>query len=281
MSQPKLKFAARSHAGLVRELNEDAVLAQSPCFLVADGVGGWDAGDRASQAALQAFEPLLGRVPALEEFRDCYVRAQQAVKAVGASNENGSGSTLAGVVLVDLPEQGYHWLVCNIGDSRVYHFAAGQLQQVTLDHTLRDEMLAAGMEIDSAELPGAHIITKALGTPDDTCDTWLLPLETGDRLLVCSDGVTVVLDDELLVDFLAGADAEETADDILAAVLQGGAPDNVSLIVVDVVRGAQAADDEAAAMRAETADLTGNAVPAETAENSESAPELGEKGSLS
>ena len=125
----------------------------------------------------------------------------------------------------------------NIGDSRTYRLSQGTLSQVSVDHSEVQELVDAG-EITQAEAavhPRRHVVTRALGTGDETeADYWLLPIEEGDRMLVCSDGLNGELDDEQIATILATeADPQSAVDQLIQAALRSGGRDNVTCIVVD------------------------------------------------
>lgn len=234
---PALAVAARTDRGNRRELNEDALFAADPCFLVADGMGGHERGDAASKAAISAFTeeftaPGEATVQRIERAID---EARARVHAVAEGTERGAGCTLTGAIRIQhegLP----HWYVLNIGDSRVYLQRGSELQQLTADHSLRSERLAEGD--DSGSSTPRNIITRALGSEDDRHDAWLLPLETGSRLLICSDGLTSELPDEQLRGLLAvGGRAETVVDELIRRSLAMGGRDNVTVILVDVLSG--------------------------------------------
>ena len=236
MNSVELDFATLSDVGLKREVNEDSVLAATPCFLVADGMGGHEAGDLASQAALAAFAAGIpvdrpATVPLAGETLNA---ARIAVAEVAAGRERGAGCTLTGAILVE-HEGELHWLVLNIGDSRVYLHRGSELQQITVDHSLYEEVLRGDT---GAQLPPRNIITRALGSSDSTADSWLLPVETGTRLLVCSDGLTNELDDEAIRAVLSmGGRPDAVAAELVERANAAGGRDNISVIVLDTVVG--------------------------------------------
>ena len=124
----------------------------------------------------------------------------------------------------------------NVGDSRVYLQRGNSLRQLTIDHSLRSELLAGGDQ-QGATTP-RNIITRALGSDDDRHDAWLLPVETGSRLLICTDGLTSEVSDEQIEAVLAvGGRAESVVDELLRRALDAGGRDNVTIIVTDVVAG--------------------------------------------
>ena len=132
----RLSVAELTDTGRKREVNEDSVLVSSPVFLVADGMGGYEAGDRASAAVVDAFRAIAGTgFGTLAGIRDALVAADAGVAIVAASTKRGAGSTVAGAVLIE-HEGEPHWLVFNVGDSRVYRHYGSDLEQLTIDHSL-------------------------------------------------------------------------------------------------------------------------------------------------
>jgi protein phosphatase len=243
-----LVTGARSDVGRVREINEDSVLAQHPVFLVADGMGGHEAGELASAEVVAAFRPLVGREdvePA--DVVDAVAAAHAAVGRLARSHARGAGSTVSGIVAV--VQNGVHsWLVLNIGDSRVYRLVGSTLEQLTVDHSVVQELVDEG-RITRAEMstyPGRNVITRAVGDQSSAADYWLAPIVTGERLLICSDGLSNDLSDEALRAGLSlGGSAQQTAHGLVDQALARGGRDNISAVVVDVRSGglAQRADE--------------------------------------
>ncbi|MBZ4485764.1 protein phosphatase 2C domain-containing protein [Microbacterium sp. cx-55] len=243
-----LVTGARTDVGRVREINEDAVLAQHPVFLVADGMGGHEAGELASAEVVAAFQPLVGRQdvePA--DVVDAVAAAHAAVARLSRTHARGAGSTVSGIVAV--VQNGVHsWLVVNIGDSRVYRLVGSTLEQLTVDHSVVQELVDEG-RITRAEMstyPGRNVITRAVGDQSSAADYWLAPIVTGERLLVCSDGLSNDLSDEALRAGLSlGGSAQQTAHGLVDQALARGGRDNISAVVVDVRSGglAQRADE--------------------------------------
>ncbi len=233
----RLTIAARTDRGKRREINEDALFAADPCFIVADGMGGHEKGDAASKAAISAFSeeftaPGEATVQRIERALD---EARRRVHEVAAATQRGAGCTLSGAIRIE--HQGVpHWYVLNVGDSRVYLQRGNSLRQLTSDHSLRSELLAGGDQQGRAT--PRNIITRALGSDDDRHDAWLLPAETGSRLLICTDGLTSEVSDEQIEAVLAvGGRAESVVDELLRRALDAGGRDNVTIIVADVVAG--------------------------------------------
>ncbi|UFU01742.1 protein phosphatase 2C domain-containing protein [Ruania suaedae] len=252
-------------------MNEDAVLAHPPVFVVADGMGGHIHGELASRAVIAAFDRLAG-----ECDPDREVRPEQVLEAVHAAQRtirdalrderdaDGSpitaGSTVAGAVLT-VHESEPFWLVLNVGDSRIYRLSEGELTQVSVDHSVVQELVESGA-LDRAAArrhPQRNVITRAVDTGQDAeVDFWRLHAGS-DRLLICSDGLTDELDEEQIGAVLREvASPRDAADRLLAAAVHGGARDNVSVIVVD----GPGADVSATAPRVEsTGDDVADTVP--------------------
>ena len=232
----------RSDVGRRRATNEDSMLAAAPVFIVADGMGGHEAGDRASEAVIAAFRQLPGRNDIQPgEIAHSVERAHAAVRVIADSTTRGAGSTVTGVVLITQNGKP-HWLVLNIGDSRVYRLIGTALSQLTVDHSVAQERVAAGTlkPEDVASFPLRNVITRAVGAPDSPADYWLYPVTTGERLLICSDGLSGELTDETIrAGLTLGGGTQQTADLLLAQALENGGRDNISVIIVDVVAGGE------------------------------------------
>lgn len=230
----------RTDVGLKRKANEDSYLSGYPVFVVADGMGGHDAGDRASQAVVQQISALVGLDHVgPEELAEVLDRAQAAVGLIADETERGAGSTLTGVIITTqggIP----HWLVFNVGDSRVYRLRDGELTQLTVDHSVMQQLLDAG-ELDPSEIesyPGKNVITRAMGADDSDADYWLHPIVQNERLVLCSDGLSGEVTDAVIRStLLATPGAQPAADALVALALENGGRDNVTVIVLDVLAG--------------------------------------------
>lgn len=228
-----------THAGLRRSLNEDALLAQAPVFLVADGMGGHEAGDRASTAVIAEFSTQVGQ-PFVrpDQVHEAIARARARVNDLSGDGAGRAGTTLSGVVIASVEGTGY-WLTVNIGDSRTYRFTDGELEQITVDHSVVQELIEAG-ELAAGDAQSdsrRNIITRALGAGSvSEVDYWMIPAYTGDRLLVCSDGLSSEVPDAVISDVLAQVqDPQQAADRLIVEALQRGGRDNISAIVIDAV----------------------------------------------
>ena len=238
----RVDAAALTHPGMRRRVNEDSVFAGDPVFVVADGMGGHEAGDRASAAAVAVFADLaeLAKHQDLThvDVEAALDRARDAVAEVAAGTERGGGCTLTGVVRIThdgLPL----WHVFNIGDSRVYEFFNDELRQLTRDHSLHLELLEQG-HTDAANTP-RNVITRALGSEDARHDAWLLPVRAGSRIVVCSDGLTNEITDQHLANVL-GAEVEgfavppaDVVERLVADACAVSGRDNITVIVVDTL----------------------------------------------
>ncbi|WP_426998702.1 PP2C family protein-serine/threonine phosphatase [Pseudarthrobacter sp. N5] len=233
-----LSYGYGTDRGLRRELNEDSFIASDPVFAVADGMGGHEAGEIASGMCVRALAGMpqlaTGERSATAALLQQYlIRADSSIReATGAR----AGTTLTGVVVVEQMGMPY-WLVMNIGDSRTYRLSQGGFGQVTVDHSEVQELVDAGdITPEQATVhPRRHVVTRALGTGDETeADYWLLPVEEGDRILVCSDGLNAELTDEHMFRILSTVgQPQDAVDALIQAALRNGGRDNVTAIVVD------------------------------------------------
>jgi serine/threonine protein phosphatase PrpC len=246
--------SARTDIGLVRSVNEDAVFAEAPVYLVADGMGGHARGDAASTAVVETFrrhiEP--GTPPSPEQVLDAIHSSNDAVRALSGDGDEGTavaGTTLAGVALVDAGDSGgFHWMAFNIGDSRIYSWDGRSLEQMSIDHSAVQELVDAGLiRPEEAERhPERNVITRALGADDLVePDVWLVPAAGRQAFLICSDGLTKELPDDRIAAILAGDAAHPAgmAGELVEAALAHGGRDNVSVVVVESTIGGEVDDD--------------------------------------
>ncbi|WP_353809376.1 PP2C family protein-serine/threonine phosphatase [Agromyces sp. SYSU T00194] len=242
-----LAWAALTDTGLRRQVNEDSFVARPPVFAVADGMGGHTAGDFASAAVVTRLAEHGGRstIAGDEIGRSLSAAVEDMVRSIGVTDE-GSGTTVTGVGIAvdgDAPA----WLVFNIGDSRVYRLLDDELDQLTVDHSIVQELVDAGhITQEEAEThPHSNVITRAVGFHETPVpDTRLVPLVEGMRLLVCSDGLTKELTPYGIRHFLLGShEPEAAARQLMDAALGNGGRDNVTVLVVDVLRVRSAPGD--------------------------------------
>ncbi|MFT4221021.1 MAG: protein phosphatase 2C domain-containing protein [Microbacterium sp.] len=226
-------------AGLRRAVNEDSHIAAPPVFLVADGMGGHGAGEIASAAVIDEFARLAGR-PSVdsEQLHAVVARARQRVEALPPGAGAGAGTTLSGVAIADVDGEGY-WLTVNLGDSRTYRISEGEFEQVSVDHSVVQELVDRG-ELAAQDAAGdrrRNVITRAIGAgADSEPDYWLLPAEPGDRILVCSDGLSGELDaDRIEAVLRTEHDPQEAATRLVREALLYGGRDNITVVVVDAL----------------------------------------------
>jgi len=241
----RLSWAAVTDVGRRRRANEDSYIARAPVFAVADGMGGHLSGDLASDAVVGRLDEhvVADHVtpPVVEE---ALVVATRDIDRIAGDSEIGVGTTVTGAIL-SMVGGAPHFAVFNIGDSRVYSFTGNKLRQVTVDHSLVQELVDAGRitRAQAAKHPDGNIITRAVGFQATPTPDWtLVPIRTGLRLLLCSDGLTGELDDKRIrLNLAAGLSAKETAGALVDAALATGARDNVTVVVVDVTEVVDAA----------------------------------------
>lgn len=234
-----LAWGVASNTGHRRQHNEDSFVAAPPLFAVADGMGGHSAGDLASAAVVNRLaEAAVGDYSDEETIERALGLATSDIGAVVDEASLGVGTTVTGAALV-LVDGVPHWTVFNVGDSRVYLVENGALTQVTVDHSVVQELVDAGMisAADAERHPDSNIITRAVGfNADAVPDYWRIPVRTGMRLVLCSDGLNKELDAEQINEALtAGAPVHEVADMLVLKALDAGGRDNVTVVVVDVL----------------------------------------------
>lgn len=232
--------AAISHTGKVRSNNQDSGYAGSNLFVVADGMGGHAGGDVASSLAIARLQPLDQPFPSTAEaeraLRDAITdTAGELIETVGRRPElAGLGTTVSALVMVDQSA-----VIAHIGDSRIYLFRDDALTQITTDHTFVQRLVDSG-RITPEEAryhPRRSVLMRVLGDmdADPEVDTFIMPTQPGDRWLLCSDGLSGVIDDAHTSKALAmGLAPGRTADVLLKQALDAGAPDNVTIVIVDV-----------------------------------------------
>ncbi|TFB47612.1 PP2C family protein-serine/threonine phosphatase [Cryobacterium tagatosivorans] len=234
-----LAWAAVTDTGHRREVNEDSLLSQSPIFVVADGMGGHSAGDVASAAVVTRLAELAGTTdPDAESIARLLSLAVEDMATGAGVTDNGTGTTVTGAALA-VVGGAPQWIIFNIGDSRVYQLASGVLEQVTIDHSVVQELVDAGkITREEAEVhPHGNVITRAVGFHEPPIpDYRIVPVRPGMRLLVCSDGLTKELTAYGIRHYLmSNPDADDAARALLNAALENGGRDNVSVIVLDVI----------------------------------------------
>lgn len=230
-----ISFGSRTDIGYVRDHNEDSLIIIPPLFAVADGMGGHEAGEIASEITVNT----------LAELAPSHLDAEGLTAAVEAANYNvmkaprqgigrdGMGTTLTAAML-----EGERLLIAQVGDSRAYLLHKGHLQQITRDHSLMADLIEAG-QITPEEArvhPTRSVITRAIGSDIHMRpDIYELNVDAGDRILLCSDGLSSMISNNAIESIMRRqSDAQHCADELVTAALENGGADNVTVVVADV-----------------------------------------------
>jgi serine/threonine protein phosphatase PrpC len=227
-------------AGKVRQNNEDAMLVgdgeDETLFVVADGIGGFEAGEVASSLAVEALKGLRPDKP----FEAAIREANRRILAAGRGDErlSGMGTTVVAIRFGGTQREPLAE-VAHVGDSRAYLVRGGEMNPITEDHSLVAELVRSGdlTRDQAAEHPQKNLITRALGADEEVdVDTTVLPIEAGDRVLLCSDGLSDMVPEARISEILLEypEDPERAARDLLSAALDAGGNDNITVVVVDV-----------------------------------------------
>ena len=230
-----ISFGSRTDIGYVRDHNEDSLIIIPPLFAIADGMGGHEAGEIASEITVNT----------LAELAPSHLDAEGLTAAVEAANYNvmkaprqgigrdGMGTTLTAAML-----EGERLLIAQVGDSRAYLLHKGHLQQITRDHSLMADLIEAG-QITPEEArvhPNRSVITRAIGSDIHMRpDIYELNVDAGDRILLCSDGLSSMISNNAIESIMRRqSDAQHCADELVTAALENGGADNVTVVVADV-----------------------------------------------
>ena len=227
--------AARTDTGLVRALNEDAYLNRPDIgvWVVADGMGGHDAGDYASRLIVETIDGISGPVGAATLLADVRVHLTEVNRLLRVA---AGGSRMIGSTVVVLLAHGAHYCCLWAGDSRIYMMRNGRLTRITRDHSHVQELVDRGaLSPEAAEHhPFANIITRAVGVENDLkLDKVNDRLQAGDVFLLCSDGLTKEVDDAEIFDMMRGGSCDRMVDDLVDLALRRGGSDNVTAITVE------------------------------------------------
>jgi PPM family protein phosphatase len=244
-----LRWGGATHVGRVRTLNEDHFVARPDenLWVVADGMGGHNGGEIASEIASET----VGRAfvhRSIDGLIEAVETANAAVYSAGVEDPEltGMGTTVVALAVVD-HESTEVLAIANVGDSRCYRYAEGELDQVTTDHSLVAEMVREGSlsPEEAAVHPQRNIVTRVLGVHDDVpVDVFAVDPYPGDRYLLCSDGLFNEVPERGIASVLRTiADPNEAAEELVHLAIDGGGRDNITVVVVDVVEdGGRAAD---------------------------------------
>ena len=226
----------RTDIGKVRRQNEDAAFfdEKRAVFAVADGMGGHLAGEVASRMALDAVQEMARRHPRADTviLRDTVRAAHEAIYRHAQSHAECAGM---GTTLSVLWRGGHYAYIAHVGDSRIYRMRGGELERITQDHSLVEEMIRARLitREQARTHPRRNVITRALGTQgDNEPDVLAVDVEPGDLWLLCSDGLTgMVSDEEIARTLRGGRSLDDMADSLIRQALDAGGRDNVTLVL--------------------------------------------------
>ncbi len=233
--KPASTFGSRTDVGCVREHNEDSLVVAPPLYVVCDGMGGHAAGEVASEIAVNV---IADRAPATPDAAALGQAVEEANLAIIQAAREGVGRAGMGCTCTAAMLENERLIVAQVGDSRAYLLHGGTLQQITRDHSLMADFIEAG-QITPEEArvhPQRSVITRALGSdPRTQPDLFEINVNTGDRLLICSDGLTSMIEDYEIEDILNRTpDPQIAASKLVNAAIAAGGHDNVTVIVVNV-----------------------------------------------
>jgi protein phosphatase len=247
-------YAARTDTGRKRRRNEDAYVMAPPLFAVADGMGGAQGGEVASKLAAAALEDTdSGRLTGPERVASLIQEANRRVheRASIDPSTSGMGTTMT-VALVE--SEGV--VIGHVGDTRAYRVRGGRIEQLTEDHSLVNELLKSGkLSPEEAEThPQRSVITRAVGTdPDVDVDSFIVDARDGDVFLICSDGLTAMVDDDGILEVVERNrdNLEQVTKQLVAAANRGGGEDNITVVTFGIgVDGGPDVGEDTATMEA-------------------------------
>ncbi|PZF56274.1 Stp1/IreP family PP2C-type Ser/Thr phosphatase [Curtobacterium sp. MCSS17_008] len=244
--------AAVSHVGRIRANNQDSGYAGTHLFAVADGMGGHAGGDVASAIAIRRVREVDREFPSAHDaefaLQSALIAANQLITETVFEHQEltGMGTTVSALIRV-----GEQVAIAHIGDSRIYRMRDGELQQITSDHTFVQRLVDSGRITpeEAAVHPRRSVLMRVLGDVDAApeVDTAVMDIQTGDRWLLCSDGLSSYLAEERIRHALASnMDANQVTQRLVKETLDHGAPDNVTVVVMDVTDTEPEDDDDAA-----------------------------------
>lgn len=231
----KTPFGSRTDVGCLRDHNEDSLAVEPPLYVVCDGMGGHAAGEVASEIAVKV---VCDRAPSTPDAEALGHAVEEANLAVIKAAREGAGRAGMGCTCTAAILEKDRLVIAQVGDSRAYLVHQGSMQQITRDHSLVADLVEAG-QITPAEArvhPQRSVITRALGSdPRTEPDLFEITVEAGDRLLLCSDGLSTMLEDNEIEKILnRTADPQTCANELVDAANDLGGYDNITVIVVDV-----------------------------------------------
>src|SRR6201998_3924466 len=243
----KLEWGVATHIGAGHARNQDASCAQPPVFVVADGIGGHADGHLASHEVVEALLALAGRVAVdVDMLTESLRQARARIGQIKVDGARPPGSTLSGVLITE-GAAGPSWMVTNIGDSRTYRLDSAGLTQLSVDHSVVQELIDKGAVVSSArrQIPFRNMLTRAITAEDDyQPDVSFLPVGVGDRILACSDGVHGAMDHSTIERVLrTNRDPQSAADELVEMAADADGHDDMTAVVVDAIDIAEASLD--------------------------------------
>jgi protein phosphatase len=236
----KLKWGATTDVGMVRQQNEDAFHAEENLYIVADGMGGHNAGEVASALAVSTVRSgaRMG-IRTADQFRELVQQANTAIytASLDDSTQSGMGTTLTAVAVI--PGEEPRILIANVGDSRTYLYRSGALTRLSVDHSYVQELVNEGIITpeEARVHPRRNIVTRAMGIDRFVqVDVFSHLVRTGDRLVLCSDGlVDEVADIDIAQVLTEHSDPQDTAEALVLVANANGGRDNTTVIVLDIL----------------------------------------------
>lgn len=232
-----MRIGIATNVGLQRDHNEDAYWYSDRLFVVCDGMGGHQAGEVASKLAIETFQNYsFSSQDPLNDVSNAINEAHRTIKAEAETPEYDGMGTTATLALILFIEESYQLYLGHVGDSRAYLLRKGQLSQLTSDHSIIGELLRNGSltEDEATHHPHRHVVTQALGIGEVKIETFNQKLASGDKMLLCTDGLTDVVNDSTLLSTLAQNSPQEAADKLVDIANCEGGPDNITVIVVEI-----------------------------------------------
>ncbi|MFJ5774803.1 Stp1/IreP family PP2C-type Ser/Thr phosphatase [Streptomyces sp. NPDC093094] len=234
-----LRFAAGSHKGMIREGNEDSGYAGPRLLAIADGMGGAAAGEVASSEAISTIVALDDDIPGSDVLTSLGAAVQRANDQLRSMVEDDPQLEGMGTTLTALLWTGQRLGLVHVGDSRAYLLRDGVLTQITQDHTWVQRLVDEGRitEEEATTHPQRSLLMRALGSGDHVePDLSIREVRAGDRYLICSDGLSGVVSHQTLEETLASYQGpQETVHELIQLALRGGGPDNITVIIADVL----------------------------------------------
>ncbi len=230
------QWGAATHAGRVRAMNQDSVHAANGLFVVADGMGGHQAGETASRIAVEVMAE--GSFENADDLSERLEMANREIYETASQRPDleGMGTTVCAMALVESKPPSA--VLVNVGDSRAYRLQADEFTQLTIDHSYVAELVRSGAltSEEAATHPYRNMVTRSVGIAAEVeVDSWGLELDEGDRFLLCSDGLFGEINDEQIANLLRDNDnPEDAARALISAANKHGGRDNISVIVLDV-----------------------------------------------